>query len=156
MIEINVSESYKKEVKKEAIVAIVLFSLMLVSLPPIIFMDYWYYTFAIGVTLIPFWIKFRWNVYKKELRGIKNHKLILDGEVLNLHYENSKYLIELPKLNHLNVNIKKGYIDSIRLLFSDGNNVILTKYENMDKILIHLQPTVGKKNTSYHRWFHKH
>ena len=119
-------------------------------------MDYWYYTAAIGVTLIPFWIKFRWNVYKKELRGIKSHKLTLEGDALNLHYEYSKYLIELPKLNHLNVNIKKGHIDSIRLLYSDGNNITLTKYEKMNKVLKHLQSVVGEKNTSYHRWFHKH
>jgi hypothetical protein len=156
MIEINVSESYKKEVKKEAVVAVVLFSLMLVSLPPIIFMDYWYYTVAIGVTLIPFWVKFRWKSYKKELRDINRHKLILEGEILNLHYENSNYLIELPKINHLNVNIKKGHIESIRLLFTDGNNITLTKYEKMNEILKHLQSIVGEKNTSYHRWFHKH
>jgi hypothetical protein len=156
MIEVNVSESYNKEIKKEAISAIVSFSLMLVFIPPIMFMDYWYYATVIGMILIPFWINFRWKTYTKELTGIKNHKLTLDNGVLEFHYENSKYSIDLSKLSHLNINIKKGHIESIRLIFTDGNKVTLTKYQKMNKILKYLQSIVGEKNTSYHRWFHKH
>jgi hypothetical protein len=156
MIEINVSESYKKEVKKEAIVAVILISIMLVLIPPIMFMDYWYYAIALGVALIPFWVKFRWSIYKNELTNIKNHKLIFEHEVLNFHYENSKFSINLSSLKHLNVNIKNGHIDSIKLLFSNGNKAYLTKYNKMDNILKYLQSIVGEKNTSYHRWFHRH
>ena len=129
---------------------------MLVFVPPIIFMDYWFYAITIGIILIPFWIKSRWDVYRKALVEIENHKLVFFGEVLELHYENSKYSIDLSELSHINVNTKKGYIESIRLLFKDGNNVTLRKYQKMNAILKHLQSIVVVNIISYHRWFHKH
>lgn len=156
MLEIDISKSHKKKVKEEAIFAIILISFLLIFLPPIIFMDYWYYAIAIGMTFIPFWAMFRWRVYKNELIDIKNHKLILEDKVLNFHYENSKFSINLSSLKHLNVNIKKGHIDSIRLLFSNGNKIYLTIYEKMDEILKYLQTIDGDIKTSYHRWFYRY
>ncbi|MFK8011308.1 MAG: hypothetical protein AB8B80_04655 [Marinicellaceae bacterium] len=128
---------------------------MLIIIPPILFSTYWYYSICLGIMLVPIWIKVRFNVYQKEIENIKNHKLTLDKNTLTFHYTNSKYSINLTNLTHLNVNTKKGCIDSIRLLLSDNNSLLITQYEKIENILKQLHKIVGLSHISYHRWFHK-
>ena len=152
----KLSQSYRDKIKVESIKAIVLISFMLVLIPPIIFMDYWYIAVITGMALIPFWVKFRWNVYHKEIIKIDNHSLKILDNSLEMYYSDTKHVIGLDGLKSIDVNLKKGESVALCLSLSGGFKLYLSDYEKMNQIESYLTKLVGKTNVKRHRWFHKY
>jgi hypothetical protein len=154
--EFKISESHQKLIKNEAIKAIILVSFLLIVIPPIIYMNYWYFSIIIGIVSAPIWIKYRWSNYKKEILNIKNHTMVVYDNSMQFNNKKSKYEIDITQLKKLNINLKKSKISSITITIDDDINFSLSGYENMGIIEKHLKSHVSERNIKYHRWFHKY
>lgn len=90
--EYKVSEKYLKLIKSEAVSAYIIFSFMLIILPPILLMDYWFIVLPISLGLVPVWIFFRWKNYKKEIYYATQSKLEITDFLIIFHYNNFSLL----------------------------------------------------------------
>ena len=155
MILFRVSEKYIKEVKNETIRAIIIVSFLLLSLPLFITLDFWYFSIPISMSIIPFWARFRWNVYKQEMINLNYHSLLVNEESLLFQYKNMTSEVDISNLKSIDVNSKKGEIESIRLILADEYQLHLTHYQNMNVLEKKLVCKVAHHMVRHHRWFHK-
>jgi|GEM_PF-4063099 len=153
--EYKVSEKYLKFIKSEAVSAYIIFSFMIIILPPILFMDYWFIVLPIGLGLVPVWIFFRWKNYKKEICHATQSKLVITDSSIIFHYSGGKTVMSCQNPQRLDVNLKKGEIDSLLITIDKDNKVLISSYEKLDEIKNHFAKQVGELNVKQHRIFHK-
>ncbi len=78
---------------------------------------------------VPFWGKFRWNIYEQELINLNNHSLLLSEDSLVFQYKNMNLEMDISSLESLDINIKKDQIISIKISLLDGSNCLLSNYK---------------------------
>ena len=148
-------DKFLKNIKREATSAYVYVGFMLIILPSILLMEYWFIVLPAGCLLVPVWIYFRWKNYKKEMKHAIQCKLEILESSLIFHFPNGKTEVDCKNPQRLDVNMKSGEIESLLLTINTDNKVLISGYEKIDEIKQYFIQKVGELNVKQHRWLHK-
>lgn len=154
--EYKISKTYLKKIRNNNIHGILIFSFLLLYFSFFVMIDYWHVTLPIaGLVIIPIFAIYRWKSYKKELALSLQCKLEITESSLVYHYANGKTEINCQNPQRLDINLKKGEIDSLLITIDKDNKVLISSYEKLDEIKNHFAKQVGELNVKQHRIFHK-